>query len=69
MPYTLEIALEAESDLAAMKAFQRVELLDVIDQHLTHTPTIISRSRLIRLRLMILQHIVSELATIGYTMM
>jgi mRNA-degrading endonuclease RelE of RelBE toxin-antitoxin system len=43
MPYTIEIAL---------KAFQRVELLDVIDQHLTHTPTIISRSRIKRLRLL-----------------
>jgi len=52
MPYTVEIALQAEADLAALKAFQRAELMDAIDQHLTHTPTAVSRSRIKRLRLL-----------------
>ncbi len=52
MPFTIEIALQAETDLAAMKAFHRTELLDAIDQHLTHAPTTLSRSRIKRLRLL-----------------
>lgn len=52
MPYAIKVALQAEADLAAMKAFYRLEILDAIDKHLQHTPTTISRSRIKRLRLL-----------------
>ena len=52
MAYHIEIAPKADDDLAAMKAFHRAELLDAIDEHLTHAPTAISRSRIKRLRLL-----------------
>ena len=52
MVYRIEVAPAADDDLAGMKAFHRAEVLDAIDEHLTHTPTIVSRSRIKRLHLL-----------------
>jgi mRNA-degrading endonuclease RelE of RelBE toxin-antitoxin system len=52
MAYRIEVALQADDDLAEMKAFHRAEILDAIDEYLTHTPTVVSRSRIKRLRLL-----------------
>jgi mRNA-degrading endonuclease RelE of RelBE toxin-antitoxin system len=52
MAYRIEVAPTADNDLAEMKAFHRAEVLDAIDEHLTHTPMAISRSRIKRLRLL-----------------
>jgi mRNA-degrading endonuclease RelE of RelBE toxin-antitoxin system len=52
MTYRIEVAPAANDDLAGMKAFHRAEVLDAIDEHLTHTPTVVSRSRIKRLRLL-----------------
>jgi mRNA-degrading endonuclease RelE of RelBE toxin-antitoxin system len=51
MVYRIEVTPAADDDLAGMKAFHRTEVLDAIDEHLTHTPTIVSKSRVKRLRL------------------
>ena len=52
MVYRIEVAPAADDDLAGMKAFYRNEVLDAIDEHLAHTPTAISQSRIKRLRLL-----------------
>ena len=52
MAYNIQIAPKADDDLAAMKAFHRTEVLDAIDERLTHAPTAISRSRIKRLRML-----------------
>ena len=52
MAYRIEVAPTADDDLAGMKAFHRIEVLDAIEEHLTYTPTSVSRSRIKRLRLL-----------------
>lgn len=52
MAYRIDVALTADNDLAGMKVYHRAEVLDAIDEHLTHTPTVVSRSRIKRLRLL-----------------
>ena len=52
MTYAIQITAKADDDLAAIQAFHCAEILDAIDEHLTHGPTVISRSRIKRLRLL-----------------
>ncbi len=51
MAFDIEITVEAEHDLAAIKSFYRTKILDEIEEQLEHTPMQISRTHIKRLRL------------------
>lgn len=50
MRYEIILAPEANDDLNRLKAHLRIEVKDVIERHLRHEPTKISKSRIKRLR-------------------
>ncbi len=49
MRYEIIFAPEAEEDLLTLKAYDRAEVLDVIESHLRYEPTKRSKSRIKRL--------------------
>lgn len=50
MRYDIILAPEAHEDLNGLKANVRSEVRDAIEQHLRHTPSKLSKSRIKRLR-------------------
>lgn len=50
MRHAIVLAPEAVRDLAALPAFRRAEVRDAVERHLRHEPTLVSRSRIKRLR-------------------
>jgi len=50
MPYEIRYSNEAVEQLRALRTFDRTAVLDQIEQVLTVNPTIVSRSRIKRLR-------------------
>src|SRR5688500_7395345 len=50
MRYEIILSAEATEDLRRLKAHQRAELRDALEQHLRHEPTRTSKSRIKRLR-------------------
>ncbi len=49
MRYAIIFALQAEEDLLALRANERREVLDAIEQHLRYEPEKVSKSRIKRL--------------------
>jgi mRNA interferase RelE/StbE len=49
LQYDILFAPEAEEDLLALRAYQRAEVLDVIEAHLRYEPERLSKSRIKRL--------------------
>jgi mRNA-degrading endonuclease RelE of RelBE toxin-antitoxin system len=50
MKYEIILAPEAVQDLKSLDAHNRAKVKDLIEEHLRHTPTKISKSRIKRLR-------------------
>ena len=50
MPYRIEFVDGAKADLGALRKTDRVTVLDRIERHLTHQPTLQGKSRIKRLR-------------------
>jgi len=50
MPYRIEFAAAAKADLRCLPKRDQVKVLDKIEVHLTHQPTLQSKSRIKRLR-------------------
>ena len=45
MPYRIDYSPEAEDHLRALAAYHRATVLDVVDEQLTHQPTVETRHR------------------------
>ncbi len=50
MRYEVVLAPDAVRALAALPAFHRAEVRDALERHLRHEPTLVSRTRIKRLR-------------------
>jgi mRNA-degrading endonuclease RelE of RelBE toxin-antitoxin system len=50
MPYRIEFVGGARADLRALRRTDQVKVLDRIERHLSHEPTLQSRSRIKRMR-------------------
>lgn len=50
MRYEIVLAPDAVDALAALPAFHRAEVRDALERHLRHEPTLVSRTRIKRLR-------------------
>lgn len=50
MQYAIILSPEAVEDLEHLKANRRASVRDAIETHLRHSPTIVGKSRIIRLR-------------------
>ena len=50
MPFRIDFDPQARADVASMRGFERAATLDTIQRILTQSPTMISRSRIKRLR-------------------
>jgi mRNA-degrading endonuclease RelE of RelBE toxin-antitoxin system len=50
MPYRIEFVRGAKDDLRTLRKTDQVRVLDRIERHLSHQPTIRSKSRIKRLR-------------------
>ena len=45
MPYTIDYAESVSEDLADLRAYKRMSILDTIEEHLLHEPTQQTRNR------------------------
>jgi len=45
MPFKIEVARSAAAELKGLRPFDRKRLLDEMEKHLTHEPTVITRNR------------------------
>ena len=52
MEFTIDLDPQAREDLESMRGFERAAILDTIGRVLTQSPTMISRTRIKRLRRM-----------------
>jgi mRNA-degrading endonuclease RelE of RelBE toxin-antitoxin system len=45
-PYKIEYSQEAAGDLRGLRAYDQAKILDGIERHLCHRPTLVSRTRI-----------------------